>query len=142
MADYNPASESNTGTVSNSKPDRIFIRNLLVRGIVGINPEERKNRQDILVNVVLFADTARPGVTDAIEDTVNYRTIAKAIIAHIEEGKPNLVEYLAAQLVAICFAGDSRIEAVELSLEKPGAVRFSESVGVTIYRRRDEFVAQ
>ena len=118
--------------------DRIFIRNLLGRGIVGINPEERANRQDILVNATFWADTRAAGASDRIEETVNYRSAAKAMIAHIESGSPQLVERLAAELVRICFAADPRIEAVELSVEKPGAVRFSESVGLTITRRRDE----
>lgn len=118
--------------------DRIFIRNLLVRGIVGINPEERANRQDILVNATFWADTRAAGASDQIEDTVNYRSAAKAMIAHIESAAPQLVERLAADLVRICLDSDARIQAVELSVEKPGAVRFSESVGLTILRRRDE----
>jgi dihydroneopterin aldolase/D-erythro-7,8-dihydroneopterin triphosphate epimerase len=121
--------------------DRIFIRNLLVRGIVGINPEERANRQDIVVNATFWADTRAAGSSDSIEDTVNYRSAAKAMIAHIEQGAPNLVERLAAELVDICFASDARIAAVELTVEKPGAVRFSESVGLTICRRRHEVPA-
>ena len=84
--------------------DRIFIRNLLVRGIVGINPEERANRQDIVVNATFWADTRAAGASDRIEDTVNYRSAAKAMIAHIEIGAPQLVERLAADLVQICFA--------------------------------------
>lgn len=118
--------------------DRIFIRDLLVRGIVGINPEERTNRQDILVNATFWADARTAGVSDAIGDTINYRTAAKAIIAHIERESPQLVEKLAADLVRICFASDPRIVAVELTVEKPGAVRFARSVGLTIFRLRSE----
>jgi FolB domain-containing protein len=121
--------------------DRIFIRNLLVRGIVGINPDERANRQDIVVNATFWADTRQAGASDRIEDTVNYRSAAKAMIAHIESVAPQLVERLATDLVRICFASDPRIQAVELSVEKPGAVRFAESVGLTILRRRDEVTA-
>jgi dihydroneopterin aldolase/D-erythro-7,8-dihydroneopterin triphosphate epimerase len=118
--------------------DQIFIRDLMVRGIVGINPEERKNRQDIVVNVTLWADTRPAGASDAVVDTVNYRTVAKAIIAHIEQGQPYLVEKLAADLVHLCFETDARIQAVELSVEKPGAVRFAASVGVALSRTRAE----
>jgi dihydroneopterin aldolase/D-erythro-7,8-dihydroneopterin triphosphate epimerase len=124
-------------SVTNSL-DRIFIKDLLVRGIVGIKPDERANRQDILINVTLWADTRKAGVSDAIEDAVNYRTAAKAMIAHVESAAPQLVEKLAADLVRICFETDPRIEAVELTVEKPGAVRFSRSVGLTIYRTRAE----
>ena len=120
--------------------DRIFIRDLMVRGIVGINPEERRNRQDILVNATFWADTRGPGESDDIAETVNYRTAAKAMIAHIEENGPLLDEKLAADLVRICLETDGRIHAVELTVEKPGAVRFSQSVGLTIYRTRTEIL--
>ena len=118
--------------------DKIIIRNLMVRGIVGINPEERVNRQDILVNAVMWANTRPAAASDNIDDAVNYKTVSKVFIAHIEQEKPLLVEKLAADLVKICFETDSRVQAVELSVEKPGALRFAESVGVTIYRRREE----
>jgi len=118
--------------------DRIVIRDLLVRGIVGINPEERRDRQDILVNVTMWADTRSAGASDDIADAVNYRTIAKAMIAHIEQSEPQLVERLAADLLRICFAQDSRVQAVEIAVEKPGALRFARSVGVVLYRTREE----
>lgn len=118
--------------------DRIVIRDLLVRGIVGIKPDERVNRQDILVNAVLWADTRAAAASDAIGDAVNYRTITKAMVDHIEGGEPMLVERLAAELVAVCFAADARIEEVEVTVEKPGALRFAGSVGVTIRRKRAE----
>lgn len=116
--------------------DRIFIRDLLVRGIVGINPDERVNRQDILVNVTLWADTRPAAASDEIADAVNYKTVSKAIIAHIEQGEPLLVERLAEALVRLCFESDSRIQAVEMTVEKPGALRFARSVGLMIYRER------
>ena len=117
--------------------DRIVIRDLLVRGVVGINPEERKDRQDIRINVTLWADTRRAAASDDIADAVNYRTVAKAMIAHIESSQPHLVERLAADLAGICFEQDARVQAVEVSVEKPGALRFARSVGVVIYRQRE-----
>jgi len=122
----------------NTQLDKIFIRDLMVRGIVGIKPDERANRQDILVNVTLWANTRLAAASDNIDDAVNYRSISKAIIAHIEKSEPYLVEQLAANLAQICFDTDSRVQAVELTVEKPGALRFAGSVGVTIYRQRDE----
>lgn len=120
--------------------DRIFIVDLMVRGIVGINPEERRNRQDIVVNATLWADARPAAASDEIADAVNYRSLAKALIAHIESAEPQLVERLAQDLVRICFAADARIAAVELSVEKPGALRYARSVGVTLFRRRDAVV--
>jgi len=127
-----------TGTAHAVSLDRIFIRDLLVRGIVGINPDERRDRQDIVVNATLFVDTRPAGISDEVADAVNYRSVAKALIARIESGQPFLVERLAADLVAVCFEQDARVQAVELSVEKPGALRFARSVGVTIYRRRQD----
>lgn len=120
--------------------DRIKISDLLVRGILGINPDERKNRQDILINVTLWADTRAAAASDAIEDAVNYRTITKAILAHVESGAPMLVERLVAEIARISVANDPRVEAVEVSVEKPTALRFARSVGITIYRTRDEIL--
>jgi FolB domain-containing protein len=120
--------------------DRIIIKNLLVRGIIGINPDERVNRQDIRVNLTLWADTRRAAASDDIADAVNYRTVAKAVIKHIEEGQPLLVERLVAELARLCFQLDPRVQAVEVMVEKPGAVRFAESVGIAIYRTRAEVV--
>jgi FolB domain-containing protein len=120
--------------------DRVFIRDLLVRGIIGVNPDERKNRQDILVNVTLWVDTRPAAVSDDIADAVNYSQVAKLLINHIETSQPLLVERLVADLVQLCFELDTRIQAVELSVEKPTAVRFARSVGVTIYRQRQDIL--
>ncbi|MCL1692725.1 MAG: dihydroneopterin aldolase [Actinomycetia bacterium] len=117
--------------------DQIHIRDLLVSGILGINPDERINRQDILVNATLWADTRDAATSDDIDDAVNYRTITKQLIAHIEQGEPMLVERIVAELVEICLDADSRITAVEMTVEKPGALRHARSVGITIYRTRN-----
>ena len=124
--------------------DQIIIRGLLVRGIVGINPDERTKKQDILIDATLWADTRRAAATDDIEDAVNYRTITKAMIDHLEQGAPMLVERLAAELVGICFDADPGVRPFlerssnSLTVVKPGALRFAESVGVTIRRSRGE----
>lgn len=120
--------------------DRILIKDLLLRGILGINPEERKNRQDILVNVVMYADTRSAAQSDDMADSVNYKTVAKAMIQHIESGAPMLVERLVADLARIAFETDTRVQAVEVTVEKPGALRFARSVGVSIFRTREEMI--
>ncbi len=120
--------------------DQVFIKDLLVRGILGINAKERVQRQDILVNVVMWADTRPAARSDDIADAVNYRTVAKAIIEHIENGQPFLVERLVDEIAQLCFEIDARIQAVEVSVEKPGALRFARSVGVRIFRKRETYV--
>ena len=118
--------------------DQIHIKDLVVSGILGINPDERVNPQDILINATLWADMRPAAVSDDIDDAVNYRTITKRLIKHIEDGEPMLVERLVAELVEICFESDSRVAEVEMTVEKPGALRHARSVGITIHRTREE----
>ncbi len=118
--------------------DRIHIKDLSVTGIIGIKPEERITPQEILVNATLWVDTVPAARSDDIGDAANYRTIAKAMIEHIRDGTPMLVERLAQELVDVCFATDPKVEAVEVTVEKPGALRHARSVGITIRRFRVE----
>ena len=117
--------------------DRIQIKDLLLRTIIGINEEERRNRQDVLINITLHADTQAAGTSDDTEDAVNYRTITKRVIKRVEESSSNLVEKMAAEIAAICLE-DPRVEAVDVRVEKPGALRFARSVGVEIHRTRSD----
>ena len=117
--------------------DKIIIKNLLARGIIGINEDERKNPQDILINVTLFTDTRRAAETDDINDCVNYSTMSKKIMKHAESANRFTVEVLANDLAKICLA-ENGVQKVNVRVEKPGAVRFTESVGVEIERSRDE----
>ena len=115
--------------------DRIFISDLLVRGIVGINDDERRERQDVLVNLVLWVDTRAAADSDDIGAAVNYRSVAKRIIEHVEGGAPLLVERLAAEIARLVLEGFA-VERVRVRVEKPGALRFARSVGVEIERER------
>jgi FolB domain-containing protein len=115
--------------------DQIFISDLLVRGIIGINPDERVNEQDICINIVMWADTSRAARTDDIDDAVNYRTVSKKVIAHTAAGDPMLVERLVSEIADICLA-DTRVERVEVSVDKPGALRHARTVGIKIMRSR------
>lgn len=116
--------------------DRIRIQDLLLRCIVGINPDERKNKQDVVLNITLFADLTKAAGTDDIDDTVNYRTIKNQVIELVESSSFYLVEKLAGEIARVCLRND-RVEAVRVSVEKPGALRFARSVGVEIMRFRD-----
>ncbi len=113
--------------------DKVFIKDLMVRGVIGISERERSDRQDIIINVVLYTDTSMAGKTDQIDDCVNYRTVAKQIIAHVEGTARYTVEALAADLADICLQ-HAGVHHVQVRVEKPGAVRFSRSVGVEIER--------
>ncbi len=115
--------------------DEIYIRDLVVRAIIGTNPEERIERQDVLINLTLFTDTRKAGLTDNLEDTVNYRDIAKQILTLAEQSQFYLVEKLAEEIARVVLA-DPRVVRVRVQVDKPGAVRFARSVGVQIERGR------
>jgi FolB domain-containing protein len=120
--------------------DQIQIKDLFLRTIIGINEEERRNRQDVLINIVLYADTTAAGASDDIDDAVNYRTIIKRVIKLVEESEFYLVERMAAEIAAICLE-DPRVEEVSVRVEKPGALRFARSVGLEIHRTRHDLEA-
>jgi FolB domain-containing protein len=117
--------------------DVIEIRDLLLRGILGINPEEREKKQDILVNLTLFVDLHPAGMSDDIADTANYRTITKHVIDHVESVKRYTIEALATDIAHMCLE-DPRVMRARVRVEKPGALRFARSVGVEIERGRDD----
>jgi D-erythro-7,8-dihydroneopterin triphosphate epimerase len=116
--------------------DQIHIKDLHLRTIIGINDEERRNRQDVLINIVMDVDTLAAGRSDDIDDAVNYRTITKLIIQLVEDSQFYLVEKMAAEIAAICL-DNPRVERARVTVEKPGALRFARSVGVTIERGQD-----
>jgi FolB domain-containing protein len=115
--------------------DKVIISDLLVRGIIGINPDERVKKQDILINVIIYADVRPAAASDAIEDAVNYKSISKRIITHVEESADFLVEKLSSDIARIILT-EYGVERVRVRVEKPGALRFAQSVGVEIERTR------
>ena len=116
--------------------DKVIIKNLLARGIIGVNDWERKRAQNILINIILFTDTRRAAETDNLEDCVNYSTMSKKLLAHAETVNRLTVEALANDLAHLCLE-EKGVQKVIVRVEKPGAVRFAESVGVEIERSRD-----
>ncbi len=118
--------------------DKIIIRDLLLRGIIGINPDERVKQQDILINMVIWADIRQAAASDAIEDAVDYKSITKRVIQHVEESSDFLVEKLVTDLARLVIT-EFGVEQVRVRVEKPGALRFAESVGIEIERTRADF---
>ena len=116
--------------------DRILIKDLLIRGIIGIHDWEREKKQDILINVEMEADCQPAGLSDDFRDAVDYRAVTKSIISLVEGSSFFLVEKMAEEVAMICLE-NSRVTTARVRVEKPGAVRFSRSVGVEVERSRD-----
>lgn len=119
--------------------DKIIVKDLLLRGIIGINPDERVKAQDILINVVMFADINAAAASDNIADAVDYKTITKSIIRHVENSSDFLVEKLVTDIARLILAATDQVTKVQVRVEKPGALRFARSVGIEIERTRADF---
>ena len=113
--------------------DTVFVQGLEARGIIGIEDWERKKPQTIRVDIEMAWDVSVPAIDDDIEKTLNYRSVSKAVLAHIEAHEYFLVETLADRLAAEIMR-DFGVPWIRLRVSKPGAVRFSESVGVEVVR--------
>ena len=115
--------------------DQVIIKDLVARGIIGINEWEREKPQEILINIILFTDLSKAGESDNLADSIDYRGIAKKSLQHAETAKRLTVEALAADLARLCLEEPGVLK-TRVRVEKPGAVRFSGSVGVEIERER------
>ena len=118
--------------------DCIEIRDLRVRAILGVNDWERGERQEIVISLWIFCDARKPGTSDRLEDSINYRDVAKRVIDLGEASKYFLVERLAEEIARLCVR-DFGAPRVRVRVEKPGAIRYSRSVGVTIEREAADF---
>ena len=115
--------------------DHIFIKDLMVRCILGVNDEERRDKQDVVINMILYNPLLRPGGTDNLRDAVDYRTITKKIVEMVEKSEYYLVEALAEHVAEICLENPA-VARVKVSVEKPTALRYARGVGVEINRER------
>lgn len=119
--------------------DKIIIKNLRLRGIIGIHPEERIKKQEIMINVVMFADSRPAAVSDDIVDAVDYETIARQITRYVESSKNHLVEKLATNIARLVLTECEQVAKVRVRVEKTEALPAAQSVGVEIERTRIDF---
>ena len=118
--------------------DKIYIRDLAIRCIIGVNQDERTEKQDVIINVILFTDTRRAGQTDVLEDSVDYCTVKKAILSLVDNSEFMLIEKLADEIAKVCL-DDSKVQKVNVMVDKPGALRYARSVAVEIVRTRESY---
>jgi D-erythro-7,8-dihydroneopterin triphosphate epimerase len=117
-----------------AEPATILIRGLAARTYIGITADERAKRQDITIDLSLDV-TTRAGRTDRIDDAVDYKTIKDAVLDYVEETDHDLLEALAQGIADLCLV-HPEVQAVEVEVDKPGALRFARSVAVRIRRER------
>ena len=113
--------------------DAVFINDLRIETIIGIYDWERKVKQTISLDLEMGTDIRKSAETDAIEDTLNYKAVAKRLIAFVGDSEYQLVETLAEKIAEIVLS-EFDVPWLKLTVHKPGAVRGSRDVGVIIER--------
>jgi dihydroneopterin aldolase len=113
--------------------DKIFLQDLQVDTVIGIWDWERKIRQTVAIDLEMSADIRKAAASDAVEDTLNYKSVAKRVQAFVKESKFQLVETLAERIAGIILE-EFDVDWVQVRVNKPGAIRGSRGVGVLIER--------
>ena len=113
--------------------DLIFIRDLRIDTVIGIYAWERAIHQTVRIDLEMATDIRKAAASDHIDDTLNYKAVAKSVIAFVEASRFQLVETLAEKIAAIVLSEFS-VPWLKLTVHKPGAVRGSRDVGVIIER--------
>jgi len=115
--------------------DKIFIRALKTETIIGIFDWDRQVKQTVVVDIEMGIDIRNAARSDSIDDTMNYKKVAKRVLAFVEESSFHLVETLG-ERIAMLILEEFAISEVRIALSKPGAVRSSRDVGVILERDR------
>ena len=115
---------------------QIHIKDLRLRTFIGFNDEEQRKRQDVVVNIRIDYDALSAARGDEVAEALDYKTITKQVIAHVEENRFLLLEKLVNDLVEIVMTHQAARRA-EVEVDKPHALRFSDSVSLTMSASRD-----
>jgi 7,8-dihydroneopterin aldolase/epimerase/oxygenase len=120
--------------------DRIYLRGLKCQCIIGFIDWERQVPQTVVIDLEFPIDCVRAAASDAVADTVDYKQLAKRVLAFVGESRFLLIETLAHRL-AVLLLKEFLLEWVKIDLSKPGAIRHSRDVGVSVVRRRADLPA-
>jgi dihydroneopterin aldolase len=115
--------------------DTIFLHDLKVETIIGIEDWERKIRQTVSIDLEMGADIRRTAKTDSIDDTLNYKAVAKRVQQFVTESEFQLVETMAERIAELVL-GEFEVPWIQVRVSKPGAIRGSDNVGVLIHREK------
>lgn len=115
----------------------IHIQNLRLRTFIGFNPEEREKKQDVVIDIVINYEITPAVLEDQVENALNYKTITKRVIQHVEDGRFLLLEKLVADLVEICQQHPS-VNRARVTVDKPHALRFADSVSLSLEYKSEQ----
>ena len=113
--------------------DKIFITALATEAVIGIYDWEREVKQKVEIDLEVWMDLSAAGTSDAIEDTLNYKSVAKRVLAFVEASRYQLVEALASEIARVILE-EFKVARVRVTVHKPGAIRHSKDVGVIVER--------
>ena len=125
-----------SGTGVRRPLSRIRIKDLRLRTFVGFNEEEQRKRQDVVVNIHIDYDALSAARGDEVDEALDYKTITKQVIAHVEDNRFLLLEKLVNDLVELVMAHGA-VQHTEVEVDKPHALRFADSVSLTMAASRD-----
>ncbi|WP_445000968.1 dihydroneopterin triphosphate 2'-epimerase [Halomonas mongoliensis] len=114
----------------------IRIKNLRLRTYIGIKEEEIQNRQDVVINAVIRYRADKAVAFNHIEQALNYRTITKEVIAHVEENRFLLLERMTREVLDLIMSHQQVLTA-QVEIDKPHALRFADSVSITLSATRE-----
>lgn len=115
--------------------DRIYVRDLLIYCIVGLKPEERSQRQPVVINLAIECDLRAAGRSDDLRDTINYKKLEERLVDLVEGSSFLLIERLAQAVADLCLE-EPLARAVRVTIDKPDALRFARCPAVEIERAR------
>ncbi|WP_129642113.1 dihydroneopterin aldolase [Peristeroidobacter agariperforans] len=118
--------------------DKIFLSQLSVECIVGIWDWERRVKQTVIIDVEMAADIRKAAATDHIDDTIDYKRVAKRLLAFVGESQYQLVETLTEQIAKVIVT-EFGVSWVKVRLNKRGAIRGARDVGIEIERRAEDY---
>ncbi len=113
--------------------NKIMIKNLKLRCIIGVKPQERRKKQEVVINVEVSLDFSGATKHDDLAGTVNYEALHKKIVSFVEGSKFKLIERLADRIADLCLE-EKMVKRVKVTVEKPGALKFADSPGVEIIK--------
>ena len=115
----------------------INIRNLRLRTFIGFNPEERAKQQDVVINIEIRYSVPGSALRDEVEGALDYKILTKRVIRHVEDGRFLLLERLVGDVLGLCSEHPSIVYS-RVTIDKPHALRFADSVSLTLEYRADE----
>ena len=117
---------------------KIHIEDLRLRTFIGINDDEKKNRQDVVLNIRIHYQADKAVAFNTIDEALNYRTITKKVINHVEANRFLLLERMTDELLSLVME-NAEVMWADVRIDKPNALRFSDSVSITLSARREGY---